>query len=165
MTIDLEKTFDSMNHAFVIAAIKKHGFSDNFIDWIKILLKDKQSCVINDGHTIKRLKKECVKGFQYQHIILFLHWKYFLLSLNKNTHGLKIFDQEYLYTTYMVHKTFFSEEISFIKVVLKDLHLFSRFSGLRPNSTTCEIAGIGALKGVHVALCGMKCLDLTKEYI
>ena len=77
---------------------------------------------------------------------------------------MKIFDHEYLYTTlytYMVRTTFFSEEINFIKVILKDLYSFSRSSELRPNSTKCEIAEIGALKGVHVALCGMKCLDLT----
>ena len=35
-------------------------------------------------------------------------------------------------------------------------------SGLHPNFSKCEIAGIGSLK---VALCGMKSLDLTKESI
>ena len=42
---------------------------------------------------------------------------------------------------------------------------FSCFSGLRPNFTKCEIAGISLLKSVNVARCGMKCLDLTKECI
>ena len=42
MTIDFEKAFDSMNHAFLIAALKKYGFGDNFIDWIKILLKNQE---------------------------------------------------------------------------------------------------------------------------
>ena len=32
-----------------------------------------------------------------------------------------------------------------------------------PNFTKYKIAGIGILKTVNVALCGMKCLDLTKE--
>ena len=40
-----------------------------------------------------------------------------------------------------------------------------QFLWLRPNFTKCEIAGIGVLKSVNVALCGMKCLDLTKECI
>ena len=39
-TIDFEKAFDSMSHAFLIAALKKYGFVDNFIGWIKILLKN-----------------------------------------------------------------------------------------------------------------------------
>ena len=78
---------------------------------------------------------------------------------------MKIFDHEYLYTAYADDTTFFLEDISSIKVVLKDLNSFSGFSVLRPNFTKCEIAGIGVLKSVTVALCGMKCLDLTKECI
>ena len=42
------------------------------------------------------------------------------------------------------------------------LNQFYMVSGLHPNFSKCEIAGIGSLK---VALCGMKSLDLTKESI
>ena len=38
-------------------------------------------------------------------------------------------------------------------------------SGLRPNFSKCQIAGIGSLKGAKVALCVLKILDLTKESI
>ena len=34
MAIDFEKAFDFVNHAFLIAALKKYGFGNNFIDWI-----------------------------------------------------------------------------------------------------------------------------------
>ena len=87
-----------------------------------------------------------------------------MIKTNKNTHGLNIFDHEYLNTAYADNTTFFLEDSS-IKLVLKDLQCFSSFSGLRPNFTKCEIARIGVLKSVNVALCGMKCLDLTKECI
>ena len=65
----------------------------------------------------------------------------------------------------MDNTTFFLEGISYIKVVLKDLNSFCSFSGLCPNFTKCEIAGISILKGANMALCGMKCLDLTNECI
>ena len=42
--------------------------------------------------------------------------------------------------------------------------MFSTFSGLKPNTGKCE-TGVGVLKGVHMAACGMKCIDLTKESI
>ena len=45
------------------------------------------------------------------------------------------------------------------------LKLFSNFSGLRPNLDKCKIDGIGVLKNVNVALCGMKNISLTKESI
>ena len=43
--------------------------------------------------------------------------------------------------------------------------MFSEFSDLRPNFDKCEIAGIGVLKGVDWALCGLKSVNLTKQTI
>ena len=42
-------------------------------------------------------------------------------------------------------------------------HLFSEFSGLKPNLSKFEITGIGVLKGVQVAVCGMRCVDLKND--
>ena len=42
---------------------------------------------------------------------------------------------------------------------------FSKFSGLKPNKSKCEIASIGALKGVQVALCGMRFIDLVSNIV
>ena len=44
-------------------------------------------------------------------------------------------------------------------------HKFSLVSGLKPNEAKCEIAGIGVLKGVSLALCGMDCIYWTKKTI
>ena len=38
-------------------------------------------------------------------------------------------------------------------------HLFLS-SGLKPNESKCKIAGLGALKGVKLALSGVECIDL-----
>ena len=42
---------------------------------------------------------------------------------------------------------------------------FSNYSRLKPNISKCEIAGVGILKGVKMALCGMVCIDLTKDTV
>lgn len=39
------------------------------------------------------------------------------------------------------------------------------FLGLKPNLSKSEVTGRGDLKGVKVAICGVKCTDLTKEAI
>ena len=48
---------------------------------------------------------------------------------------------------------------------MNELNIFSNFSGLKPNKTKCEIAGIGVVNGVQVALCAMKCINLNKETV
>ena len=42
-------------------------------------------------------------------------------------------------------------------------YFFSYFSGLKPNLTKSEIAGIGVLKEVQETVCGMRCIDLNIE--
>ena len=42
---------------------------------------------------------------------------------------------------------------------------FSKFSGRKPNKSKCEIASIVALKGVQVALRGMRCIDLVSNIV
>ena len=42
-------------------------------------------------------------------------------------------------------------------------YLFSYCSRLKPNFKKSEIAGIGALKGVQVAVCGLRWIDLNND--
>ena len=59
LTVDFEKAFDPLNHKFLIAVLKKYGFGEDFIDWIKILLRNQESCVTNGGHTTTYFRLEC----------------------------------------------------------------------------------------------------------
>ena len=52
-----------------------------------------------------------------------------------------------------------------MKIVFSLIDSFSKFSGLHPNASKREIAEIGTMKNVNVALCGIKNADLTKETI
>ena len=58
VTVDIEKAFDSLDHDFMIATLKKFGFKYNFINWFKIFLNDQESCVLNGGGTTKYFKLE-----------------------------------------------------------------------------------------------------------
>ena len=48
---------------------------------------------------------------------------------------------------------------------METLSTFSQYFCLKPNYERCEIAGIGILKSVKVAVSGMKCVDLSKDTI
>ena len=52
VTVDIEKAFDSVNHLFLIAILEKIGFRAEFIEWMKVLLNNQVSRVIN-GRTLQ----------------------------------------------------------------------------------------------------------------
>ena len=45
--------FDSLGHDFLILILGKYGFGKNFILWVKMFLRDQESCVIKGGTTTK----------------------------------------------------------------------------------------------------------------
>ena len=55
---DIEKAFDSVEHNFIFASLKKFGFGEDFIRWVKTFLNDSQSCVMNNGTATGYFKLE-----------------------------------------------------------------------------------------------------------
>ena len=51
MTLEIEKVFGLVNHLFLITALEKYAFKEDFIKWIQILIQNQESCVINGGTT------------------------------------------------------------------------------------------------------------------
>ena len=97
--------------------------------------------------------------------ILVLEIAFNLIKRNKYIHGLTFFDHTFLYKAYADDTTFFLKDKESVKKVMNVFGTFSIYSGLKPNKSKCEIAGIGVLKGVSMELCGMECIDLTKSSI
>ena len=59
LKVDIEKAFDSFNRLFLVsAALEKYGLKNDFIRWIKLLLKNQESCIINGGQTKNYIKLE-----------------------------------------------------------------------------------------------------------
>ena len=54
---------------------------------------------------------------------------------------------------------------SSIELLMESYKTFSKFSGLKPNASKCEVSGIGVKRGEYVALCGMKNIDLNTDSI
>ena len=146
--------------------MEKFGFGFDFIDWIKILINKQESCVINGSRTTKyfNLERGARQGdpISAYLFILVLEILFLLTKSSNDINGVKLLQHEYLYaddTTFLL-----KDEIS-IKNVFSLIDNFSKVSGLRHNIKKCEIAGIGVLKNVNVALCGMKNVNLTEETI
>ena len=100
VTVDIEKAFDSLDPEFLLVVLKKFGFGNSFIDWIKILLTNQESCVINGGSTTSYFKLE--KGARQGDpisaylFIIALEIIFAMIKSNPNIKGLNIFNHNYL---------------------------------------------------------------------
>ena len=162
--MDIEKAFDSLDHNFLISILEKYNFGQNFILWIKILLNDQESCVINGAKTTKYFmvgrgghQGDSISVFLF---ILALEILFLLTKTKPEISGLTILDHCYIYSAYADDTTFFLMDTTSVKNMVDTFHLFLEFSGLKPNLSKWEITVTGVLKGIQVAVCGMRCVDL-----
>ena len=148
LTVDIEKAFDSVDHQFLINVLKTFGFEKNLVRWIKILVKNQESCIINGATNTKyfRLEKSTRQG-------------------DPLSDKLRISEHDFLYTGYADDTTFFVKNQTSVIQILKVFDNFSKNSSLKRNKSKCEIAGIGDLKRVRVALCGMQCINLNEKTV
>ena len=70
-----------------------------------------------------------------------------------------------MYTAFADDSTFFLNDLLSVKNLIDTFKVFSLFSGLKANFSKCEIAGLGSLKGVLEAVCGLKSINLTTDTI
>ena len=148
LTVDIEKAFDSVDHQFLINLLKTFGFEKNLVRWITILLKNQESCIINGAINAKyfKLEKSTRQG-------------------DPISDKLRISEHDFLYTANADDTTFFVKNQTSVIEILKIFDNFSKISSLKSNKSKCEIAGIGDLKRVRVALCGMQCINLNEETV
>ena len=169
--MDIEKAFDSLNHNFLISALGKYGFGKNFMSWVRTLLRNQELCVlIQSGTTTKYfLLRRGARQFNpiSAHLfILALEILFHIIRSKPEMKRLAIFDSRYLYSAYADDTTFFLQDTISIKHKADAFYLFicfSCFSELKPNFKNSEIAGIAALKGLQLAVCGLHCIDLNND--
>ena len=95
-------------------------------------LTNQESCIINGGKSSKyfNLKKGIRQGdpISTYIFILVLEVVFAVIKSNKMINDLKIFEQEFLYTTYADDTTFFLKNQKSVKEVLKVFDKFSKVS-------------------------------------
>ena len=78
-----------------------------------------------------------------------------IIKETSNIEGFENLQKKFIYTAYADDTTFFLKNTESVINLLEIFKHFSQFSGVKPNKQKSEIAGIGGLKGVKEALCGM----------
>ena len=165
---NLEKAVDSLDNDF-LCVLKKVGFGCNFITWIKELLNDQQSCVINGASATQyfTLEKGARQGgpISAYLFIIVLEVLFTLIESKDNINGIDLYDYSFLFTAYGDDWTFFLQDIASVRIIVDTFKVFSCIYGLKPNINKCEIAGLRILKWAQKAVCDLQNIDLTNDTI
>ena len=167
--MDVEKAFDSMDHGFLLEVLKIFGFGENFIDWIKIILTNQESCVMNGGNSTGyfKLERGARQGDPISAYLFILVMEVFfqMIRTNRSIKGVNICGHIFNIVAYADDATAFVNDLESARLLLKTFGIFSKYSGLQLNASKTEICGIGVKRGVEVALCGMKSINLLTDSV
>ena len=95
VAVDIEKAFDSVNHCFLLQILRKFGFGIDFVSWIKTILNNQESCIINGGKTTKyfKLERGARQGYPTSAYLFILVLEiFFFVKNNRKVKGFNIFN-------------------------------------------------------------------------
>ena len=93
INIDLQRAFDSVDNQFLYKVLRKMGFSETFISWIKLFYKDIVSLVLVNGHQGDTFKiKRGVRQGCPLSMILYIIAQEPLYQAIKKTHQIRSLD-------------------------------------------------------------------------
>ena len=126
VTIYTEKAFDSWDQNFLISTLEIYGFGKSFIFWVKILLKDQESCVINGGITTKyfSLGRGARQGYPISGFLFVLALEVLFIFIKSKPEIEGIFNYNYLYSVFADDTTFFLKDFIFIKHMVDTFDFF-----------------------------------------
>ena len=147
---DFEKAFDSIDHTFLFSVLKSYGFGPDFIQWVKKLFNNAESCVMNNGRStgyfpLKRgtRQEDPLSAYLF---ILALEVMLFQVRSNEQIEGIKINDFEVKLSAYVDDTYFFALDIRSLLAVLNTYKTFQEFSSLKLNLEKCQACWIGTAK-------------------
>ena len=169
--LDFEKAFDSVNWYFMLSALKKFNFGDNFIRWVEILYNDPTISVKNNGHISSKFKAErgIRQGCPVSALLFILVVEIMAIKIREcqDIKGFDISDCNIKLTQYADDTTLMLSNVESIKHAIHIISSFSELSGLKLNIDKCEGMWIGRKRdfipiceGIHFTEEPLKCLGI-----
>ena len=169
--LDFEKAFDSVNWYFMLSALKKFNFGNNFIKWVEILYNDPKISVKNNGHISSKFTAErgIRQGCPVSALLFLLVVEIMAIKIREcqDIQGFDIGNCNFKLSQYADDTTLMLSNIESIKNAVHIISSFSCMSGLKLNIDKCEGMWIGrkrdfvpVCEGIHFTEDPLKCLGI-----
>ena len=153
--VDFTKAFDSLEWNFMLNTLKHFGFNESFINWVKTLYTDIQTCVMNNGWVSEMFKN--TRGIRQGcplSALLFVLSVEIMASRLRNNKDIKGFQIKIDETTHSIKisqladdTTLFCTSKEEIYIAFNEIETFGSFSGLLMNKN--KTGGIWVRKLKH----------------
>ena len=147
LSIDFEKAFDSLEWDYLWLVLEAFGFPLVFINKIKVMYKNIEACVLNDGtSTMYFTLSLCIKqGCPLSGLLFILAIELLLIHIRheQTVQGIVVRNTEIKASAYADDVVNFLQNLHSIRCMLKELETFGRVSGLKCNVSKCEALALG----------------------
>ena len=162
--VDFTKAFDSLEWNFMLNTLKHFGFNESFINWVKTLYTDIQTCVMNNGWVSEMFKntRGIRQGCPLSALLFVLSVEIMASRLrsNKDIKGLQIKIDE---KTHSIKISQLTDDTTLcctskeeIYIAFNEIETFGSFSGLLMNKNKTRGIWVGKLKHSKDKIEGIK---------
>ena len=153
-SLDAKKAFDSVDHNYMFNTLHFYGFSEEFIDTVKLLYRDIEADILVNGHRTVLIKiRRCVKqGDAFSCALFIICIDPLLRNIELNTNIAAIEVQTPLSNVKVKNKTgAFADDVGTVtkndtrslNEIFKEYQKFSDLSGIELNETKTEVMRLG----------------------
>ena len=144
MSIDFKQAYDNVDHTFLFLVLKKVGFKDTFISWIKTLYNNACGRVLNYGWLSDKfsIRKGVRQGCPLSALLFIIIADVLALKIkqNKDIQSIQIPDHKNAMSSkdvkivqYADDTVIFVDSLRSMRNAMKEIDSFGKFAGVRVN--------------------------------
>ena len=141
----------------------------NFIRWVKLILNNQESCVMNNGTSTGyfTLSSGTRQGDPISAYLFILVMEILFIQIrsDKNIQGLKIFGYEFKLSAFADDVSCFLYNLHSVEQLLKLLQISQEFTSFKVNYDKSEICGIGSMKWAIRVFSQLRPIDLLNDSV
>ena len=140
--LDFKKAFDTIEWDFINSCLKKFNFGPDIQNWFKVLYKNVNSCILNDGYASEffSLERDVRQGCPLSGLLFVIGIEILARAIKNDAgiKGIKVGEKEIKVSLYADDTTVFVRDLDSITHLLSLLGKFKDLSGLEIKTKKTE---------------------------